>query len=79
VTPVVERTVPVYSDHVGQTRAVESVEVRARGEGFLQRIDFTEGTLVDRGQLLFVIDSRPFEQALRQAETQLAQDQAALD
>lgn len=78
VTPVVQQTVPVYADHVGLTRAVESVEIRARVEGFLQQIAFTEGTIVTRGQLLFVIDRRPLEEALRQAEARLAQDQAAL-
>jgi RND family efflux transporter MFP subunit len=78
VTEVVQRAVPVYFEHVGQTVARETVEIRARVEGFLQRIAFQEGTLVDRGQVLFVIDRRPLEEALRQAEAQLAQDQAAL-
>jgi membrane fusion protein (multidrug efflux system) len=78
VAPVVQQTVPVYSDHTGQTRAVESVEIRARVEGFLQQISFAPGTLVSRGQLLFVIDPRPYQEALRQAQARLAQDQAAL-
>ena len=78
VTPAVEQTIPVYSDHVGQTEAVETVEIRARVEGFLQERKFTEGALVAEGQVLFVIDPRPLEEMLRQAEGQLAQDQAAL-
>jgi membrane fusion protein (multidrug efflux system) len=63
-TPAVEQTVPVYADHVGQTQAVETVGF-ARVEGFLQERKFTEGALVKQGQVPFVIDPQPFQEALR--------------
>src|SRR6476646_2686383 len=59
VAEVSQRTVPIYSEFVGQTRAEETVELRARVEGVLQKVYFKEGTAVRKGQLLFTIDKRP--------------------
>lgn len=67
VTEVTQKTVPIYSEFVGQTRAEETVELRARVEGILQRVYFKEGTAIRKGQLLFTIDKRPFEAALQSA------------
>src|SRR5215204_4074814 len=64
VAEVTQRTVPIYSEFVGQTKANETVELRARVEGVLEKIYFREGTLVKKGALLFSIDKRPFEAAL---------------
>jgi membrane fusion protein (multidrug efflux system) len=72
VAEVTQRTVPIYSEFVGQTRAEETVELRARVEGSLQKIYFKEGTPVKKGQLLFTIDKRPFEAALQSANAILA-------
>jgi membrane fusion protein (multidrug efflux system) len=72
VEEVAQRTVPIYSEFVGQTRAEETVELRARVEGTLQKIYFKEGTAVRKGQLLFMIDKRPFEAALQSARAALA-------
>jgi membrane fusion protein, multidrug efflux system len=72
VAEVAQKTVPIYSEFVGQTRAEETVELRARVEGVLQKIYFKEGTPVRKGQLLFTIDKRPFEAALQSAKAVLA-------
>lgn len=72
VAEVTQRTVPIYSEFVGQTRAEETVELRARVEGVLQKIYFKQGTRVNKGALLFSIDPRPFEAALASAKAVLA-------
>lgn len=67
VAEVSQKTVPIYSEFVGQTTAEETVELRARVEGTLQKVYFREGSAVRKGQLLFTIDKRPFEAALQSA------------
>jgi RND family efflux transporter MFP subunit len=78
VVRVAERTVPVYGHYVGQTEAVRTVEVRARVEGFLERQVAPDGADVKAGDILFVIDSRPSEATLRQAQANVARDSAQL-
>ena len=68
VVDVQQKTVPIYSEYVGQTKAFETVEVRARVEGILQRIYFKEGTPVRRGALLFTIDKAPYLATLQSAK-----------
>jgi membrane fusion protein, multidrug efflux system len=68
VAEVSQKTVPIYSEFVGQTKAEETVELRARVEGVLQKVYFREGSAVRKGQLLFTIDKRPFEAALQSAK-----------
>ena len=63
-------------EFVGRFEAVDEVEVRARIGGYLEEVHFTDGTLVEEGQLLFTIDQRPFITALRQAESSLQVDEA---
>jgi len=63
-----QKTVPIYSEYVGQTRADNTVELRARVEGVLQKVYFREGTPVKKGQILFTIDKRPFEASLQSAK-----------
>ena len=72
VAPVSQRTVPIYSEYVGQTRADNTVELRARVEGVLQKVYFREGAPVRKGQLLFTIDKRPFQAALQSAKAIVA-------
>lgn len=71
-------TVPLYLDYVGTLQSIESVDINARVEGFLVERAFKDGADVKEGDLLFVIDPRPFEAALIAAEAQLAEDLAAL-
>ncbi|MGH9581778.1 MAG: efflux RND transporter periplasmic adaptor subunit, partial [Bryobacteraceae bacterium] len=78
-TTVTPQTVPIYGEYVGQTEAADTVEIHAQVTGFLQQIAFKEGSIVHKGQLLFVIDPRPYEAALDQAKATLAVDQATVN
>ncbi|MBX9678185.1 MAG: efflux RND transporter periplasmic adaptor subunit [Gemmataceae bacterium] len=77
-TPLV-RDVIDTSEFTGRTAAVESVKVRARVFGHLQKIGFTEGAEVKKGDLLYVIDPRPFQATLSRAEAEFAQAEARLN
>jgi len=78
IAQVKSETVPLYLDYVGTLQSIESVDINARVEGFLVERAFKDGADVKQGDLLFVIDPRPFEAALIAAEAQLAEDLAAL-
>lgn len=71
--PIVE-----WDEYVGRMDAIDSVEVRARVSGYLQSIHFAEGKLVEQGDLLFVIDRRPFQAALDAANARLKEANARL-
>jgi len=68
VAEVQQKTVPIYSEFVGQTTADNTVELRARVEGVLEKVYFREGMPVRKGQLLFSIDKRPFAAAVQSAK-----------
>jgi len=72
----VRADVPVEWHGVGTVEALSNVAVRAQVGGQLLKVHFTEGDNVRRGQLLFTLDPRPYEAALRAAQAQLARDQA---
>lgn len=72
------RDIIQWRNYTGQFQAKESVDVRARVSGYLESIDFTDGQFVKKGDLLFVIEPRPFELALEQAKADLAQAKANL-
>jgi membrane fusion protein, multidrug efflux system len=74
----VKRVVVDQDEYVGRFVAIESVEVRARVSGYLDRIDFTDGQMVKQGDLLFTVDKRPFETTLDQTKANLAQARANL-
>jgi len=78
VAQVLQRDVPIYIEAIGQTRGSTEIEIRARVEGFLESVDFEEGTMVQKGQLLYTIDPLPFEAALARAKAGLAQAAADL-
>ncbi|MGH9395884.1 MAG: efflux RND transporter periplasmic adaptor subunit [Terriglobia bacterium] len=78
VAPVIQKTVPIYGEYVGQTAAVNTVEIRSQVEGFLEKISFIEGATVQKGQLLFLIDPREYEASALKAKASLAQSEAAL-
>jgi RND family efflux transporter MFP subunit len=73
-----QRTVVDYDEYVGRFVAVDSVEIRSRLSGYLSAIHFTDGQMVKKGDLLFIIDRRPFEIALEQMRANLAQARANL-
>jgi membrane fusion protein, multidrug efflux system len=79
VAEVVQKDVPIYIELVGSTLGSEDVEIRSRVEGYLVSINFTEGTLVRKGQLLYKIDPQPFLVAIDQAKANLATAQAGLE
>jgi RND family efflux transporter MFP subunit len=70
--------VATWSGFTGQFSAVDSVDLRAQVSGYLTEIHFTDGQIVHQGDLLFVIDPRPFEIALQQAQAQYATAVASL-
>src|SRR4051812_48551933 len=70
-----ERDVTEYADFTGRTAAVGEVKVRARVWGHLQKVNFTEGAEVKKGDLLFVIDPQPYQAALERAEADVAQSE----
>lgn len=72
-------TVIEYLEFTGTTEASASVEIRARVEGFLEKVLFQAGALVKEGDLLFVIDPKPFEANLKSAEAALATAEAMLE
>jgi RND family efflux transporter MFP subunit len=67
-----------WDDYVGRFEAIDSVDVRPRVTGYLQSIGFRDGQVVRKGQVLFVIDPRPYQAALEQAKGQEAHAAAAL-
>lgn len=81
VSHPIERKVNDYSDFTGRTAAVESVEIRARVTGYLEKINFKEGTLVKKGDVLFEIDPRTYQAALAytKAEVERLKSQRDLD
>src|SRR5262245_35652805 len=68
VSRPIEREVTDYTDFTARTAAVDSVEVRARVWGYLDRVNFQEGALVKKGDVLFEIDPLIYKAALKQAE-----------
>jgi multidrug efflux system membrane fusion protein len=79
VTEPILKDVPVQITAIGNVEAFSSVTIKSRIEGQLIKANFKEGDEVKKGQLLFVIDPRPFEEAVRQAEANLLRDKAQLD
>ncbi len=69
---------PVYLDALGSVTAFNTVTVRTRVDGQVDKVAYQEGQLVKEGDLLVQIDPRPFQVQLEQAEAQLAHDQALL-
>ncbi|WP_353655644.1 efflux RND transporter periplasmic adaptor subunit [Variovorax gracilis] len=73
------QTVPATFEFVGQTESSQQVEIRARVAGFLEKRVYTEGAFVKPGQVLFLMDAKPFEASVKAARAELAQQQARLN
>ena len=76
---VIQKTVPVQIRAIGNVEAYSTVSVKSQIGGILTHVHFREGQDVSKGALLFTIDPRPYEAALKQAEANLAKDTAQLD
>jgi multidrug efflux system membrane fusion protein len=79
VAPVQQRDVPVYLEGLGNVQAFYTVTIHSRVDGQLMQVNFREGQQVRKGQELALIDPRPFEVALSQAEATKYKDQANLE
>ena len=79
VVTVTAKDTPLEFDLVAQLRGLEDVEIRARVEGYLQTIDYAEGSTVQKGKLLFTIDDQQYVAALAQAQATLASAQNQFD
>jgi RND family efflux transporter MFP subunit len=75
----IEREVTDYSDFTGRTAAVDSVELRARVWGYLEKVNFKEGAIVQKGDVLFEIDPLSYQAVHSQAEGDLAAAEALLN
>jgi len=78
VAPVVQKTVPLFTELTARTDATDSVEIRARVKAFLQTQSYAEGTMVQAGQVLFTLDKREYEAQLSQAKAQQGKAKADL-
>ena len=78
VADVVQRDVPVYLELVGQTAGFQDVDIRARVEGFLETVNFQEGSFIKKGDLLYTIDRKPLEAILAQGKADQATAEARL-
>jgi multidrug efflux system membrane fusion protein len=79
VVRVVQETVPVRINAIGNVEAFSTVAVKARVDGQIVTVNMREGAAVKKGEVLFRIDPRPYEAALRQAEANALRDAAARD
>ena len=79
VSQPIRRELAEWDEYTGQFAAKEYVEIRARVSGYLTEIHFADGQIVKEGDLLFVIDPRPYEATLAAARAQLAQANAQVD
>lgn len=78
VAQVLQQPVNEWDELTGRLEAPESVQIRPRVSGYIDRVAFHEGALVKKGDLLFQIDPRPFEAQVNQLQAQVAQSRASL-
>lgn len=76
VAEVIEQSVNEWDEFTGHLEAPQSVEIRPRVSGYIDRVAFDEGSLVKKGDLLFQIDPRPFQAEVKRLEAQLQQARA---
>jgi membrane fusion protein (multidrug efflux system) len=79
VTEVVQKDVPVYLELVGQTQGFQDVEIRARVQGFLESVNFRDGSIVRQGELLYRIDPQELDATVAGAKADQATAEARLE
>jgi len=78
VAQVLSKPVTEFDDFTGRFEAIDRVEIRPRVSGYISSVNFTEGSEVKKGDVLFVIDQRPYAADLKHAQAQFAQAKSAL-
>lgn len=78
VAQVMQKQVTEFDEFTGRFEAIDRVEVRPRVNGYISSVNFTEGSEVKKGDVLFVIDQRPYAAELKRAQAQLNQAKSAL-
>ncbi len=78
VIPVIEFDVPIFTSYVGQIHGSKDIPIRARVEGFLESVDFKEGSNVKKGQLLYTIDPQSLAAATNAQKSEVNAAQTAL-
>ena len=73
VTNVIVQDVPIYREFVGQAYGLQDIPIRARVDGFLEAINFEEGTRVEKGRLLYRIDAQPYEAEVASMQQKVAE------
>jgi membrane fusion protein (multidrug efflux system) len=73
IVTVGQKTVPIFSEYVGETYGQEDIQIQSRVDGWITGIYFKEGDLVQQGQLLYTIDDLPIKNKIDQAEAKLAE------
>src|ERR1700680_3469572 len=73
VVQVEQKDVPIYTEWIGTLDGLVNADIKAQVSGYLMKQDYAEGSFVNKGQLLFEIDPRPFQAVVDQGEGQLAQ------
>jgi membrane fusion protein, multidrug efflux system len=79
VIKIEQKDTPVSIEFVGKTASSRRVEIRSRVEGFLEKRNYVEGSMVEAGDVLFEMDKKPFEAQLNFTRAELAQQQARLE
>src|SRR5471032_1362078 len=79
VAQVLQKNVKEWDEFTGRLQAVETVEIRPRVSGYIDKVAFTEGSLVKRGALLFVIDPRPYQAEYYRAAADVKRFKTALE
>ena len=79
VAPVLQREITEWDEFSGRLEAVDQVEIRPRVSGYIERVAFTEGSEVRKGEVLFEIDPRPYQADLERAQAELQQARTAAE
>ena len=78
VIEVIQTDLPIYKEFVGSIYGYKDIPIRARVEGFLESVDFHEGTKVKKGDLLYTIDSQPFQADVAASQSKVAEAETKL-
>ena len=78
VMPVTEKEVNLPDEYVGRVEAIQAVDLRARVEGYLEKVEFKEGTDVHAGDILYLLEQAPYKAKVNEASAKVAEAEAAL-